>query len=34
VNKLYKEHYKTLRKEIEEDTRRWKGFPFYGFKDQ
>jgi hypothetical protein len=27
VNDLYKENYKTLKKEIEEDYRRWKDFP-------
>jgi hypothetical protein len=27
VNDLYKENYKLLKKEIEEDYRRWKGLP-------
>jgi hypothetical protein len=27
VNDLYKENYKPLKKEIEEDYRRWKGLP-------
>jgi hypothetical protein len=27
VNDLYKENYKALKKEIEEDYRRWKDFP-------
>jgi hypothetical protein len=27
VNDLYKEHYKTLRKEIKEDYRKWKDLP-------
>jgi hypothetical protein len=27
-NDLYKENYKPLKKEIEEDYRRWKDFPF------
>jgi hypothetical protein len=27
VNDLYKENYKPLKKEIEEDYRRWKDFP-------
>jgi hypothetical protein len=28
VNDLYKENYKPLKKEIEEDYRRWKDLPF------
>ena len=27
VKDLYNENYKTLKKEIEEDLRRWKGLP-------
>jgi hypothetical protein len=27
VNDLYKENYKTLKKEIEEDYRRWRNLP-------
>jgi hypothetical protein len=27
VNELYKEYYKLLKKEIEEDYRRWKNLP-------
>jgi hypothetical protein len=27
VNDLYKENYKPLMKQIEEDYRRWKGYP-------
>jgi hypothetical protein len=27
VNALYKENYKSLKKEIEEDYRRWRNFP-------
>jgi hypothetical protein len=28
VNDLYKENYKTLKKEIEEDYRRWRDLPY------
>jgi hypothetical protein len=28
VNDLYKENYKLLKKEIEEDYRRWRNFPY------
>jgi hypothetical protein len=27
INELFKENYKTLKKEIEEDYRRWKDLP-------
>jgi hypothetical protein len=30
VNDLYKENYKSLKKEIKEDYRRWKVLPCYG----
>jgi hypothetical protein len=30
VNDLYKENYKTLRKDMEENYRRWKDLPYSG----
>jgi hypothetical protein len=30
VNDLYKENYKPLKKEIEEDYRRWRDLPAHG----
>jgi hypothetical protein len=33
VNDLYKENYKPLKREIEEDYRRWKDLPCHGLEE-